>query len=153
MITAFVGLTGAVLGAVIALVSNIIISNQNRAQQLRLAALERRIDAHQKAYALCNLLYRNWVAQGVARNEVQDEFLQFWDNYCLYLSSSSRDRLRKVFDVYEEFGVKGVGGTIGADFQNAHKMAIKTLSIEIDLPSPNKNHVEPAGGVYPENAG
>ena len=150
---ALVGLLGTIVGAVIAMSSNAIISAKNRSQQLRLAALEKRIDAHQKAYALCNLLYRNWGTQKTPRNEIQDQFLQFWDNYCLYLSSSSRDLLRKVFDVYVEFGVKGVGGTIGADFHNAHKEAIETLASEISLPSPNKNHVEPAGGAYPENAG
>lgn len=135
ILIAIVTIIGTLFGVAITVASNTLISNKTRKHQLSLAALDKRLEAHQQAYAICNMLGRKWSAQKTDRNDVQDEFITFWDNNCLYLGSASRDALLETFHIYVEFGVKGMGGTIGADFHNAHRKTLEALADEMSLPS------------------
>jgi hypothetical protein len=128
-------LVGTLVGALIHPLSAIFISYKNRKQQLSLAALDSRLDAHQKAYNICNTLKREWTAKNDKRDNVRKNFINFWDNNCLYLGAKSRDALWKTYDIYLDFGAKGVGGTIGDDFLKAHKKTLILLADEIYLPS------------------
>ena len=56
ILVAFIGLVGAILGAAIATVGHWIISRTERANRLRLAALDKRLEVHQQAYTIWNEL-------------------------------------------------------------------------------------------------
>lgn len=141
MLIAIMTILGTLFGVAITVISNAFISNKNRTHQLRLAALDKRLESHQKAYKICRLLSSKWIAQETERNDVQDEFIAFWDDNCLFLGPASRNALWETFRVYVDFGIKGVGGTIGADFHNAHKKTLEALADEMNLPTLNEKDV------------
>ena len=68
--------------------------------QLRLAALDRRLEVHQQAYALLQELQgargESTKNSGVVSREIEDvitECWQWWSNNCLYLEESAREKL------------------------------------------------------------
>jgi hypothetical protein len=93
--TAFVGLFGVIVGALIAAGSKLLMSAYERHHQLRMAALEKRVQAHQEAFALwaklCNSLRKPEF------DEVYKECQDWWYGNCIYLE----DEVRKAFrDTY-----------------------------------------------------
>lgn len=58
-------------------------------QQLRLAALDRRFEAHQQAFTLWRKLFSAWHTDKLT--EVVRECQNWWDNNCLYLDAQSRE--------------------------------------------------------------
>ncbi len=63
-------------------------------QQLKLAAIEKRLEAHQKAYSL----WRNLVSKVHKSDEIAQVVLEcqdWWINNCLYLSPAARESFRK----------------------------------------------------------
>lgn len=57
--TAFVGVFGVIVGALIAANSKLLMSTYERHHKLRMAALEKRLQAHQEAFALWAKLYNS----------------------------------------------------------------------------------------------
>ena len=89
--TAFVGLFGVIVGALIAAGSKLLMSAYERHHQLRMAALEKRLQTHQEAFALWAKFYNSLLKPDFDNvfNECQD----WWYSNCLYLE----DEVRKAF--------------------------------------------------------
>lgn len=64
-------------------------------QQMRLAALERRLQAHQEAFALWCKLRGSVYQQNI--HEVVLECQNWWFNHCLYLDADSREAFRMAY--------------------------------------------------------
>jgi hypothetical protein len=88
-----VGALLALLGALVGSLATIQIARANRKEVLRLAAVERRLVAHQEAYALwCRLLsnlHRDCV------HDIAVECQAWWEKNCLYLDPQSRSAFRE----------------------------------------------------------
>jgi len=83
---------------------------------------------------MCNYLGANWGANEADKNKVQDEFIDYWNDNCLYLGKESREELSETFKVYVRFRVEGVGNNIGKEFYDAKQRAISALTDEMSLP-------------------
>lgn len=86
---ALLSLISAIIGGLIATSSQAWISALNRQNQLRLAAIDRRLDAHQQAYALWRKLIFTSTKEP-AFGDVIIECQTWWNNNCLYLDPESR---------------------------------------------------------------
>jgi hypothetical protein len=65
------------------------LENTSREHQLRLAALDRRLDTHQQAFTLCEKLISAMHTDKVGG--VVSECQSWWQNNCLYLDAQARD--------------------------------------------------------------
>lgn len=72
-----------------------ILENTSREHQLRLAALDRRLDAHQQAFALCQRLFSAMHTDKVGG--VVIECQRWWDSNCLYLDAESREAFFRAY--------------------------------------------------------
>jgi hypothetical protein len=90
---ALASLGGVVVGALITVASQHWSGELERKHQLRLAAADRRLEAHQQAYALWRKLIATVHDEKEIHNVVR-ECQQWWDNNCLYLSPDARRRFR-----------------------------------------------------------
>lgn len=88
-----IGALLAVIGALVGSLVTIQVARANRKETLRLAAVERRLAAHQEAYALwCRLLgnlHRGCV------HDIAVECQTWWEKNCLYLDPQSRSAFRE----------------------------------------------------------
>jgi hypothetical protein len=88
-----VGLLGVLIGAGISAATSILLARENRHLQLATAALDKRLAAHQAAYALW------WKIVGAVHHkdkigDVVIEAEEWWKNNCLYLDAESRQAFR-----------------------------------------------------------
>lgn len=90
---ALASLGGVVVGALIAVASQSWSGVLERRHQLRLAAAERRLEAHQQAFALWRKLI-SAVHDEKKTFEVVAECQEWWNNNCLYLSPDAREKFR-----------------------------------------------------------
>jgi len=84
-----IGLIGVAVGALISGFFSYFITETNYKKQLRLAALERRLDTHQKAYSLW------WDIRSNIKNEnkldsILKNSIDWWKKNCLFLAPKSR---------------------------------------------------------------
>lgn len=94
MTDAIVGASLALLGALVGSLATIHIARASRKEALRLAAVEKRLAAHQEAYALwCRLLSVLHDEDRV--HEVAVECQAWWEKNCLYLDPKSRGVFRE----------------------------------------------------------
>jgi len=135
LLYSIIPLVGVVIGSRLGNQSAMSISRQEMKNQLRLAALDQRLEAHQNGYAMCNLLRNRFAAQPMDRNIVQDQFVAFWNKQCLYLGPKSRQHMRDLYDNYYDFGISGPGPQRGKHFLDLHKKTLEVLAEEIELPS------------------
>lgn len=88
-----IGALLALFGALVGSLATIQIARANRKEVLRLAAVERRLAAHQEAYALwCRVLsnlHRDCI------HDVAVECQAWWEKNCLYLDPESRRAFRE----------------------------------------------------------
>jgi hypothetical protein len=86
---ALLSLISAVIGGLIATSSQAWVSAQDRQNQLRLAAIDRRLEVHQQAYTLWRRLLANL---GNEKNlgDVVLECQAWWEKNCLYLDPNAR---------------------------------------------------------------
>ncbi|MGA8142082.1 MAG: hypothetical protein WB948_15530 [Desulfobaccales bacterium] len=93
---ALIGFVGVIIGSVISASTAVIIAKEDYRGKLALAALDKRIDVHQVAYAL-------WLEIVGAVNHterISDIVLksqEFWKNNCLYLDAKSRKAFRDCY--------------------------------------------------------
>jgi hypothetical protein len=90
---AIVGLAGAVVGAVIAASVQFVMSRSEQLDRYRLAAIDRRLQVHQEAFAL----WRKLISKVHRENEIGDVVMEcqtWWDNNCLYLEEKARKAFR-----------------------------------------------------------
>jgi len=93
VVTAFLGV---LLGASITGFIQYWISELDRTQQLRLAALDKRLEAHQEAYTLWRkLLFANKQTGEVFR--VVSECQDWWEKNCVFLTSDAREAFIKAY--------------------------------------------------------
>lgn len=89
-------LIGGVVAAVIGAFVQYVISRANLRHQLRIAALEKRLEAHQHAYTL----WRKLLFADKRSKEIYDVVMEcqdWWENNCLYLSSSAREAFFRAY--------------------------------------------------------
>jgi K+-sensing histidine kinase KdpD len=82
-----------VVGALITVAAQHWSGELERKHQLRMAAAERRLEAHQQAFAL----WRKLIVTVHNENEIHNvvgECQQWWNNNCLYLSPDAREKFR-----------------------------------------------------------
>lgn len=88
-----IGFLGVILGSIIASGTSIIVARENQRNQLRMSALEKRLEVHQEGYQL----WREIVSAAHNRekqNDVLPEAEQWWNENCLYLDPESRKSFR-----------------------------------------------------------
>lgn len=83
------GIIGTLGGVLISTFVRDINSNLDRHNQMRLAALDKRLSAHQEAYSLWNKLWMNCQDDQVIGDIIQ-ECQSWWVNNCLYLEPNAR---------------------------------------------------------------
>jgi hypothetical protein len=86
---ALISLVSAIIGGLIATSSQALVSAQDRQNQLRLAALDKRLQAHQEAYSRWRKLLFN-VANENTIGDIVFESQKWWEENCLYLDPSAR---------------------------------------------------------------
>jgi len=93
---AFLSLVSAIIGGLIATLSQVWFSERDRQTRLQLAALDKRLEAAQRAYArwrrLCYLLI-----DYEALDEIVLECQTWWDDNCLYLTAPARQAFRSAY--------------------------------------------------------
>ena len=90
---ALASLGGVVVGALITVAAQSWGGVLERKHQLRLAAAEKRLEAHQRAFALWRKLI-NTVHDEKEIFNVVSECQEWWNNNCLYLSPDAREKFR-----------------------------------------------------------
>lgn len=93
MLAAILGLVGVVLGAGISAIIQWQISRANREQMLATAALDKRLAAHQQAYAL----WREILRAAHHKSKIGDVVRKaetWWEDNCLYLDAQAREDFR-----------------------------------------------------------
>ena len=97
---AAVGFLGILVGSIIAGTVQFVVTGTNIKQQFRIAALDKRLQAHQDAYALWRrLLIVDRQTEEVFR--LLKECKEWWNNNCLYLSADAREAFRKSYIALE----------------------------------------------------
>jgi hypothetical protein len=86
---ALLSLISAIIGGLIATSSQAWVSAQDRQNQLRLAALDRRLQAHQEAYSRWRKLLFN-AANEKTIGDIVIESQTWWEENCLYLDPKTR---------------------------------------------------------------
>ncbi|MFQ5753366.1 MAG: hypothetical protein ACE5HI_15350 [bacterium] len=71
------------------------VAQASLATQLRLAALEQRLEIHQSTYTLCRRLIRNFNKNELWK--IVSECERFWDENCLYLGAKSKETFFNAF--------------------------------------------------------
>jgi len=87
---ALLSLISAIIGGLIATSSQAWVSAQDRENQLRLAALDKRLQAHQEAYSRWRKLLFNAANQNTI-GEIIIESQTWWEENCLYLDPKTRN--------------------------------------------------------------
>lgn len=96
IISSLIGLVGVGIGAFITL----IISKRDRINQLRLAALEKRLETHQEAYTLwANLFQKINDEKSEELNEQIRICDDWWHKKCLYLDPKSREAFKEALSL------------------------------------------------------
>jgi hypothetical protein len=90
---AVASLGGVVVGALITVAAQHWSGELERKHQLRMAAAERRLEAHQQAFALWRKLIVS-VHNESEIHAVVAECQEWWNNNCLYLSPDAREKFR-----------------------------------------------------------
>ena len=84
---------GVIIGGAITGTIQYLISSGDRAHELRMAALDRRLLAHQQAYSL-------WIKLRFAGDKIGDVVIacqDWWDENCLFLTPQARKAFKKAF--------------------------------------------------------
>jgi len=91
-----VGLLGVVTGALISEFSHQQSAREQRRHQLRLAALDRRLQAHQEAFSLWRRILKD-MSDPAKIGPTVDECQSWWDNNCLYLTPAARQAFAQAY--------------------------------------------------------
>ena len=139
IIGAVIGIIGTLSGIIITGFFNVYISNTKRKNELRLAALDKRLDAHQRAYVICNLLRANLPRRDNSNNnnciKARNKFTIYWNEYCLYLGPNSRKSIKKLINIYDDFIFIEIKEKPGLLFIDAFKKATTAIVQDVELPS------------------
>lgn len=105
------GLIGVFIGAFITYLTfyinrkdNLKLAEQDRKDKFRLASIEKRLEAHQKAYSYCTKLLM--IMDSDDENEIRAIFNQgrdFLSNYALYLENGTRNKFVEALGVVNAY--------------------------------------------------
>ncbi len=93
---ALLGLLGVLVGGALVEASRHLAAEVELRNQLRLAALDKRLEAHQQAYSLWRKLIAN-TGQGDKTIDTVIECQKWWDDHCIYLDPEARAAFLKAF--------------------------------------------------------
>jgi len=100
-ISAFIGV---LIGALVVEASRHWLAQEDRSHQMKMAALEERLRAHQSAYALWRRLIFSSDLDGSLDKKVS-EAQEWWENNCLYLTEEARIAFLRVFHAANNLSV------------------------------------------------
>jgi hypothetical protein len=133
ILPALIGLLGVLLGVFITGLWSYFIAKINYRNQLRLAALDKRLAAHQEAYLLCYELYCKHKSSGDERDKVQKKCEDWFLRNCLYLGPRSNSKFN---DLLHKFSTD-----TKISFEELNKKyvfpTLKALKAEMAFPSPS----------------
>lgn len=119
------------------------LESKREKHSLRLAALDRRLEAHQQAYTLWLKLMRNVHDETQIRDVVR-ESQKWWDEHCLFLSPISRKKFNKAihcaFDhkfYLQDRGDPDTTKENWIDIESAGEAILK----DVELPSLGKDEI------------
>jgi hypothetical protein len=93
---AAIGFLGVLVGSTIAGGVQLTVSSADATQQLKLAALDKRLQAHQDAFAMWQrLLFTNRPTK--ESDQLILECQDWWNNNCLYLSADARIAFKEAY--------------------------------------------------------
>lgn len=90
---ALIGFLGVIIGSGLAAATSLLLAKENRQGQLAIASLDKRLEAHQTAYAIWHEI-RGAIHRPDRLDDVLMKADQFWKNNCLYLDPLSRKAFR-----------------------------------------------------------
>ena len=93
---ALIGFLGVIVGSAISAVTSMLIAKENYRGKLAVAALGKRLETHQFAYALWDEIV-GAVHHTSRIGDVVIKAQDFWKNNCLYLDSQSRKAFRDCY--------------------------------------------------------
>jgi len=140
-----IGLTGVVVGALLAMITQIILSRRQWREQLRVAALEKRLATHQEAYVLCHKLRCNVWNRTQERGELDRQFGDWWVRNCLYLGPRSRqalDSFSRQFALLDPANPATSMDKVKEFLDEFYRPALVALAEEVALP-PLNDHEDP----------
>jgi hypothetical protein len=133
ILTAILGFIGALIGAGVPAVINLIVSGKERIDRFKLVALEKRLAVHQKGFSLWNELI--WLLHKPReRPEIIIECQNWWNENCLYLDKKSRKAFKQNLLIAAEFEAYKDSGEAEKAFK-AIMDTLKYLSEGVNLPS------------------
>jgi hypothetical protein len=140
---ALLALFGVVLGAGLTATVQHLNATAERRQQLRLAALDKRLAVHQEAF----LLWRQLIAKMHDRNEVFEVVLRcqdWWEHNCLYLTPEARSAFARTYNLAAMYGelLKGPDKTIAMEHQNEIMKTGEIIVRGVELPSLGKEEAK-----------
>lgn len=114
-------------------------------QQLRMAAAEKRLEAHQRGYALWRKLRSNLYSNEI--HSVVLECQEWWINSCLYLTPEAREAFRLAYSFagdHRSLLARG-SGVSGADVRENYQMIMKAgdaIVSDVGLPTLGEREAE-----------
>ncbi|MDI3548102.1 MAG: hypothetical protein PWR10_1754 [Halanaerobiales bacterium] len=90
---ALIGIVGTIIGAIITVISNKKIAENQRVNNFRLAALDKRLEVHQEAYKLWSELFFSLNSEKVHDKAYKCQ--EWWYENCLYLDPKTRKAFKK----------------------------------------------------------
>ena len=129
---AFIGFLGTILGVAISGVISWFIARKEQTNRFRLAALDKRLEKHQEAYALWIRLLTNLFNENEL-NAVVIECQNWYDNNCLFLDGASRTAFKQAYVLAH--GHKHYNQSMQEESYNKILTAGRLLEIGVDLPS------------------
>lgn len=88
-LSGFIGVIGTVLGVAVSQLTQLSITEQEERAKFRLAALDKRLEVHQKAYTLWQELMSSLYDEDRRSNAIR-ECETFFKNNCLYIDEKAR---------------------------------------------------------------
>lgn len=131
MMDAFVNGLFSVLGAAIAVVANWLYAKSQRKHDFKLAAIEKRLAAHQEAYTLWCELSRVLHKQD-ERSPVVLKCQDWWEKNCLYLDAESRERFRQAYVLaftYEDHKAEGKARETFDEIMEAGRAVVRGIGL------------------------
>lgn len=132
LIVAFISFLGTILGIAISAGISWYIARKEQNNRFRLAALDKRLDKHQEAYALWIRLLTNLFNEKEL-NGVVIECQNWYDNNCLFLDGPSRTAFKQAYVLAH--GHKHYTQSMQEESYNKILTAGRLLEIGVDLPA------------------
>ncbi|MCF7811597.1 hypothetical protein K9N50_11480 [bacterium] len=88
-----IGILGVLFGVIITTLGNWIIAKRQQSDQFRLAAIDKRLKAHQDAFCLCIQLINSFDKVDLLQS-IANKSWEWWSSNCLYLDEKSSNAFK-----------------------------------------------------------